>query len=185
MIGNGKVEAAGRTDKGVHAVAQAVMITFLRRSSNKDVNNLDQLPAKINAKLPSSVLRVVAAAAAPYGNWIPQQCSSKRYHYYFLEGFNTTIPDNSAAFDWSRCCWCVDSHAHHPAPKTRRKATAGEGFLPRSCVLCQHPQRLDVAAMERACAMLVGEHDFRQLSSTKPHQNSVCTWMWPMTCHGC
>ena len=185
VTGNGKVVPAGRTDKGVHAVAQAIMGSFGRSSSKQD-ETLQELPAQLNAKLPSSILRVLAAAAVPHRNWSPQHCSSKRYNYYFLEGFYTESAIDSSAVDWSRYCWCVDSHAHHPAPKARRKEKGedkkGEdGFV---CMLCQHPQRLDVDEMQQACALLVGEHDFRQLSSSKAHQNSVTVltvFAWPQS----
>lgn len=109
------VVAAGRTDAGVHALAQVVSV---------DVAN--QLPPAtlrraLNVRLPGDV-RVTHVTGKPSGFNARRDARSKAYRY-------TLLLDPS------------------PSPFVRR-------------VVWAIPPRLDLAAMQRAAALLVGEHDF-------------------------
>lgn len=109
------VVAAGRTDAGVHALAQVVSV---------DVAN--QLPPAtlrraLNVRLPGDV-RVTQVTRKPSGFNARRDARSKAYRY-------TLLLDPS------------------PSPFVRR-------------VVWAIPPRLDLAAMQRAAALLVGEHDF-------------------------
>jgi tRNA pseudouridine38-40 synthase len=109
------VVAAGRTDAGVHALAQVVSVDV--------VNPLPPaiLRRALNVRLPGDV-RVTHVTGKPSGFNARRDARSKAYRY-------TLLLDTS------------------PSPFVRR-------------VVWAIPPRLDLAAMQRAAALLVGEHDF-------------------------
>lgn len=72
-------QGTGRTDAGVHARAQGVLVV-LRRAWDPY-----RLLAALNAHLPADV-RVMAAQPAPEGFWPRQHAVAKRYRYRIQEG---------------------------------------------------------------------------------------------------
>jgi len=115
------VIAAGRTDAGVHALAQV--------ASAQVANHLPPavLVRALNVRLPAD-LRVTAVSEAPAGFHARHDARAKAYHYTIALGAD-------------------------PAPFVRR-------------VVWHIPHRLDVPAMARAAALLVGEHDFSAFQAT-------------------
>ena len=109
------VVAAGRTDAGVHALAQVASADVFNRLPPP------VLMRALNVRLPEDV-RVIEAAEAPPGFNARHDARAKVYRYTMAVG-------------------------HDPGPFVRR-------------VVWHIPARLDVAAMARAAALLVGEHDF-------------------------
>lgn len=94
-------QGTGRTDSGVHAQAQGVLVRMSRSWDSY------RLLAALNAHLPPQV-RVMASCPAPEGFWPRQHAVAKRYSYHIEEG--------SAAdpFTHGRC-W----HVHQADPLDR------------------------------------------------------------------
>jgi tRNA pseudouridine38-40 synthase len=109
------VVAAGRTDAGVHALAQVASADVFNRLPPL------VLMRAINVRLPEDV-RVTEVGDAPPGFNARHDARAKVYRYTIAVGDD-------------------------PGPFVRR-------------VVWHIPQRLDVPAMTRAAARLVGEHDF-------------------------
>jgi len=109
------VVAAGRTDAGVHALAQVASAEVSTRLPPP------VLRRALNARLPDDV-RITALAEAPPGFDARRSARTKHYRYTIAQGAD-------------------------PGPFVRR-------------LVWHVPQRLDVAAMIEAAAMLRGEHDF-------------------------
>jgi tRNA pseudouridine38-40 synthase len=124
---------AGRTDAGVHALAQvasAAVATMLAPAT---------LRRAINVRLPEDV-RVTHVADAPPGFDARRDATAKTYHYALALG-----PD--------------------PSPFLRR-------------VVWHVPQRLDVDAMARAAALLVGRHDFAAFQASGGDVATTTRTLW-------
>lgn len=120
-------QGSGRTDAGVHALAQVV--TFATESSVPTQNFIkalnDLLPASIR------VLQVEEAAADFHAR---KSAHAKVYRYRIYRA--AICPPSLARYVW-----------HYPFP-------------------------LDESAMERAAALVVGEHDFTSFAAVDPERGS-------------
>lgn len=94
-------QGTGRTDAGVHANAQGVLVLLQR------VWDPYRLLAALNAHLPPDA-RVMAAQPAPIGFWPRQHAVAKRYRYRIQEG------PAANPFEHGRC-W----HIHGATPLDR------------------------------------------------------------------
>lgn len=94
-------QGTGRTDAGVHALAQGVLVRMAKPWDPY------RLLAALNAHLPAEV-RVMASFAAPEGFWPRQHAVAKRYTYQLEEG------PAADPFQHGRC-W----HVHQAAPLDR------------------------------------------------------------------
>lgn len=120
-------QGSGRTDAGVHALAQVA--TFETAS---------QIPAAnfqivLNDRLPPAI-RVVAIDEMPQGFHARHSAIGKRYHYRIWRG--DIVPPFLARYV-----------THHPYP-------------------------LDESAMQRAAALVSGEHDFTSFAAVDPDRSS-------------
>ena len=118
--GDVAVSGAGRTDAGVHALAQAASFALVRAIAP------DAVVRALNAKLPEAV-RVMAAEEMPAAFHARFDARAKTYRYRICNA------DVLPPFD-RRYAWHV-------------------------------PGSLDLAAMQRAAALVVGEHDFAAFQS--------------------
>ena len=116
-----RVAASGRTDAGVHALAQVV--SFRTESSMA----CDVMRQALNAELPRDMV-VHAVSQAPYGFHARRDAVRKRYRYVIYDGPLANV------------------FARHHA------------WL--------HRGTLDLAAMQRAAAVLVGKHDFASFETS-------------------
>ena len=145
VTGEANVDAAGRTDKGVHAANQCVQVVFRRSTST--VDPVDTLAARLNTQLLNTQVQVKSAQQME-DSWTHKFATGKRYCYYILDGactdeqHATDAADEVHANDWSHMALVLD---------------------------CQTNQKkLNIKRMNKAAADLVGTHDFRELSSIKP-----------------
>jgi tRNA pseudouridine38-40 synthase len=122
-----RVNAAGRTDAGVHAVGQVVNFC------SSTLHPPEVLLRAINAHLPADMV-IRAAADVPEAFDANRDARRKLYRYVIHDG---AVPD----------------------PFLRRYA-------------CQTRQRLEVAAMQRAAAVLKGTHDFHSFETEWPNRAS-------------
>jgi tRNA pseudouridine38-40 synthase len=118
---------SGRTDAGVHAVAQVVNVYSTTRL------RCDILVKGINAKLPDDVV-IRSCDDMPQSFDANKDAVRKTYRYVYHDG------------------------------------GAQDPFLRRYAGHCWH--NLDVAAMNRAAACLVGRHDFRCFETEWPNRMS-------------
>lgn len=110
------LNAAGRTDAGVHAAAQVASMTIDHEISCED------LQRALNARLKAGDIRIRSIEEMP-DRWDARIfAKSKTYRYAIWNG-------------------------PHPSPFIRH-------------VVWHVPHRLDLDRMQRAVAMIVGEHDF-------------------------
>jgi tRNA pseudouridine38-40 synthase len=147
---------AGRTDKGVHAMQQAVTVT-VRGPPRADTGGggdddagagdgegasspaatavrraeLEALVARLNALLPPDV-RALSAADAPPSAHALTDAVRKTYSYFIIAG--PSAPERCAA--WGVACWLL-------------------------------PSAVDLRAMALAAEALTGHHDFRSFTSTQ------------------
>ena len=146
---------AGRTDKGVHAMRQAVTVT-VRGPPRADTGGggddgagdgdgdgasspaaterraeLEALVARLNALLPPDV-RALSAADAPPSAHALTDAVRKTYSYFVIAG--PSAPERCAA--WGVGCWLL-------------------------------PSAVDLRAMALAAEALTGHHDFRSFTSTQ------------------
>jgi tRNA pseudouridine38-40 synthase len=126
-------QGSGRTDAGVHALAQVV--TFVTESSVPTANFVKAL----NDLLPPSV-RVLEVEEAPTDFHARKSAVAKTYRYRIYRG--AICPPFLARYVW-----------HYPYP-------------------------LDESAMERAAALVEGEHDFTSFAAVDPERGSED---WPAT----
>ena len=117
---------AGRTDAGVHALAQVARLRAARRVKPLELHRglNDHLPPDIN------VLRVEEAA----GHFDPRRDAKSRYYLY-------QISTRRTAFAKKAVWWVKD--------------------------------RLDVEAMQRTSALLVGRHDFARFCDKRAAEQST------------
>ncbi|HSI82359.1 MAG: tRNA pseudouridine(38-40) synthase TruA [Candidatus Methylacidiphilales bacterium] len=114
------LQGSGRTDAGVHALAQVVSFRAPRR------HTAEVLQRALNNNMPETI-RVIAAELMPVEFHARFDSTGKTYHYHLL---NTPL---------------ADPFRQH---------------------LCFHvPRLLDVAAMRKAAAHLLGVHDFSSFAS--------------------
>jgi tRNA pseudouridine38-40 synthase len=127
-----RVAGAGRTDAGVHASRQVVMVQLHWRHS------LEQLQNAWNVRLPATIaLRRLAHAPAGFH---PRFSAHERtYRYYVIEGDRTTLGRS---------------------PLTDRFALYVS-------------QPLEVMEMQRAAALVVGEHDFATFGQPTKGESTV------------
>lgn len=118
-------QGSGRTDAGVHALAQVV--TFVTKSSVPTENFLKAL----NDILPASV-RVLTVNEAPADFHARHSARSKTYRYRIQRG--SICPPFLARYVW------------------------------------HYPYSLDEEAMNRAAALVVGEHDFTSFAAVDPER---------------
>jgi tRNA pseudouridine38-40 synthase len=125
------IQGSGRTDAGVHALAQ---VAHLRLNATRPCNP-EQIRRALNDRLPSDVCVVEVELAAP------------------------------------------DFHARHDAISRTylyQISTRRTAFLKKYVWWVK--EDLDIAAMSRACAMLIGRHDFaafRALDPSRPDASTV------------
>ena len=117
---------AGRTDAGVHALAQVARLRTSRRIKPVELHHglNDHLPPDIN------VLRVEAIG----GHFDPRRDARARYYLY-------QISTRRTAFAKKAVWWVKD--------------------------------RLDVEAMQQACALIVGRHDFARFCDKRAGEQST------------
>jgi len=118
-------QGSGRTDAGVHALAQVV--TFVTESSVPTENFVKAL----NDLLPPSV-RVLEAEEAPAGFHARHSARAKTYRYRIYRG--PICPPFLARYVW------------------------------------HYPYKLEARKMERAAALVVGEHDFTSFAAVDPER---------------
>jgi tRNA pseudouridine38-40 synthase len=121
-----EVFGAGRTDAGVHALAQVARLRSARRLRPRELLHglNDRLPADIN------ILRAVEVS----DRFDPRRDALARYYLY-------QISTRRTAFAKKAVWWVKD--------------------------------RLDVEAMQEACATLVGRHDFVRLCDKRAGERST------------
>jgi len=121
-FGDGEIAAsgAGRTDAGVHALAQVASFSLARTVPT------DAMVRALNAKLPEAV-RVTAACEVPASFHARFEARAKTYRYRIWNG--DVLPPFERRYAW---------HV---------------------------PGALDVDAMQRAAALIAGEHDFAAFQS--------------------
>jgi len=124
------IQGAGRTDAGVHALAQ---VAHLRLKTARPVRP-EQIRRGLNDRLPSDVC-VIAVEAAPPEFHARQDAISRTYLYQ--------ISTRRTAFLKKYVWWVKED--------------------------------LDVAAMARAAAMLVGRHDFAAFRAPDPSRPDTST----------
>ena len=141
--------AAGRTDKGVHAMRQVVTLT-VRRNMPVDphapqrATELAELMDALNAHLPSDVWVLAAHDACPNAHAMSGS-DGKTYSYFLAAPRYVADSPMGIASSWSAACWLLD-------------------------------RPLNVEAMSRAAASFVGEHDFRAFTPTQdPAKRTVRT----------
>lgn len=118
-------QGSGRTDAGVHALAQVV--TFVTESSIPTENFVKAL----NDILPAAVRVLEAAEALPEFH-ARHAARAKTYRYRIFRG--TICPPFLARYVW------------------------------------HYPYRLEEGAMERAAALVAGEHDFTSFAAVDPER---------------
>ena len=99
--------AAGRTDKGVHAMSQSVTVTIRGPPVPEDrdeaarARELDEMRDQLNAQLPTDVrvLRVEDAAGSANARW---EATEKTYAYFVLCASAEALPELDA---WRVGAW--------------------------------------------------------------------------------
>jgi tRNA pseudouridine38-40 synthase len=116
-------QGSGRTDAGVHALAQVASVALQSRIP------LPNLQRALNRTLPASI-RVLEAAHAPPGFHARHSAIAKQYEYRIYRG--EICPPHLARYVFAM------------------------------------PQPLDIAAMQRAAALVTGKHDFSSFAAFDP-----------------
>jgi tRNA pseudouridine38-40 synthase len=190
-------QGSGRTDAGVHALAQVASFVLGARIP------AENLARALNRTLPDSI-RILDARIAPDGFHARHSAVAKTYEYrVFLErnssassiqrvlapDFNRSEPEAGtvSGHDFSRAepqTGLVSGHDFSRAEREGRKgASAPEGrqsaeserpancspFLARYVYPCSWP--LDLESLQAAAQQFAGEHDFTSFAATDPDQN--------------
>mmetsp|Transcript_36443 Transcript_36443/g.96127 ORF Transcript_36443/g.96127 Transcript_36443/m.96127 type:complete len:329 (-) Transcript_36443:161-1147(-) len=135
--------AAGRTDKGVHAMSMWLTVTVRRAcpitpgpERNLELDHMQQL---LNVHLPADV-RVLQVLDAPLSANAMAGSSGKTYTYFLLQGAKMEAAAHTHGFQ--DVCWLIDG-------------------------------TLDVGAMQAALPALVGHHNFRALCAVQDPKRST------------
>lgn len=143
-----RVSGSGRTDAGVHASGQVVAVTVPWQHS------VQQLQNAWNAYLPPTiVVRQLAPAASDFHPRFSAQRRTYRYTVYDGggDGFATADESNKIKLSLGKSLPLVDRFSLYV------------------------PYVLDLAAMQAAAAMLIGEHDFASFGQPPQGENTVRT----------
>jgi tRNA pseudouridine38-40 synthase len=130
----GRIAGAGRTDTGVHARGQVVLVTARWR------HDLAALQRAWNAHLPAAI-SIDAVRPAP-------------------EGFHPRFSARSRTYHYTVVMWEGSGQPPLRAPLVQRFAHF-------------EPRRLDVAAMGKAAACLVGRQDFATFGQPPQGESTV------------
>ncbi len=150
--GEVRVFGASRTDAGVSALGQVVLVQI------DSVIPVENLARAITDRLPADIA-VAEAVEVPQGFDLIGAVKSKLYRYTIFTGQLRPVMQ-------IRHCWHLPAPLEIPQKET--KAQKGR-FL-------TGPAKLDVAAMAEAGAMLVGKKDFKSFASAADRrENSVRT----------
>jgi tRNA pseudouridine38-40 synthase len=125
------LQVAGRTDTGVHALANVVSVDA------EGGPPPERVPAALNSALPSDL--VVAGAEEAAADFHARYSAQSRSYRYRI--WNSRVP---SPFETNRSWW--------------------------------HPRPLDVAMLDAAAALLLGQHDFRAFTPAETlHRHFVRT----------